>query len=58
MDKEKIAKVALESSGGIAKTAEFIVAGLSKWDVELFIKAVHAYVADDRKNLSNLSRYA
>lgn len=30
----------------------------SKMDNEMFNKAVNAYVADDKKNLSNLSKYA
>lgn len=30
----------------------------TKLDNEIFIKAVNAYVADDKKNLANLSRYA
>lgn len=30
----------------------------SKLDNELFNKAINAYVSDDRKNISNLSRYA
>ena len=30
----------------------------TKMDNEMFNKAVNAYVADDKKNLSNLSRYA
>ncbi len=30
----------------------------TKLDNELFNKAVHAYIADDKKNLANLSKYA
>jgi predicted transcriptional regulator of viral defense system len=30
----------------------------TRLDNEIFNKAVHAYVADDKKNLSNLSKYA
>lgn len=30
----------------------------AKLDSEIFNKAVHAYAADDKKNLSNLSKYA
>ena len=30
----------------------------SKMDNEMFNKAINAYVADDKKNLSNLSKYA
>ena len=30
----------------------------SKMDSEMFNKAINAYVADDKKNLSNLSKYA
>lgn len=30
----------------------------SKMDNEIFNKAINAYVADERKNLGNLSKYA
>ncbi|HZW49897.1 MAG TPA: abortive phage infection protein, partial [Bacillota bacterium] len=30
----------------------------TKLDRELFNKAINAYVADDKKNLANLSKYA
>lgn len=30
----------------------------TKMDSEVFNKAIHAYVADEQKNLGNLSRYA
>ena len=74
VNKKLIAKTTIENSKGIAKTADFDGVTLpvydrerticdcfkyrTKLDNEIFNKAVNAYVADDKKNLSNLSKYA
>ena len=44
--------------GVVNELIPFGIVTIARLDNEIFIKAVNAYVADDNKNLSNLSKYA